>query len=103
MIKMKNKTTLTVALIALLTWQSAAQAVPTKWESVELSMSGLINSGWQISAYGNTRVAANNSTSNSFDMSKYSFLLTKNGNYILCIVQDPEPPIARSAGCRKLN
>ena len=101
--KMKNRTALILMIMMLTVLQDAALAVPTKWESIQLSMSDLINSGWQISAHGTNRVAANSSTSNSFDESQFSFLLTKNGNYIICIADNPKPPIAKNAGCRKLN
>jgi hypothetical protein len=100
---MVNKPALVLATIMLIMFQGAAHAVPTKWEAIQLSMSELINSGWQISAHGTNRVAANSSTTNSFDESQFSFLLTKNGNYILCIADNPKPPIAKNAGCRKLN
>jgi hypothetical protein len=100
---MQYKSTLIIVITALLIFQGNAHAVPTKWEAVKLSMSELINSGWQISAHGTNRIAANSSTANSFDVSTFSFLLTKNGDYIICIAQDPKPPVANSVSCRKLN
>jgi hypothetical protein len=100
---MANKTILTLVVIMLVTLRGAAHAVPTKWESIQSSMSDLINSGWQISAHGTNRVAANSNAGNGFDERQFSFLLTKNGNYIICIADNPKPPVANNAGCRKLN
>jgi hypothetical protein len=100
---MKNRTALILIVMMFTALQDVAYAIPTKWESIQLSMSDLINGGWQISAHGTNRVAANSSTTNSFDESQFSFLLTKNGNYIICIADNPKPPIAKNAGCRKLN
>jgi hypothetical protein len=100
---MRNTIILTCMTVVLAISQGAARAVPTKWEEVQPSMSELINSGWQISAHGTNRVAANSNAGNGFDQSQFSFLLTKNGNYIICIADNPRPPIAYSAGCRRLN
>jgi hypothetical protein len=99
----KNRTALILTIMMLITFQDTAYAIPTKWEAVQLSMSELINSGWRISAHGTNRVAANSNAGNGFDESQFSFLLTKNGDYIICIADNPKPPVANNAGCRKLN
>ena len=98
-----NKTALVLVIMMATMFQETAYAVPTKWEAIQLSMSELINNGWQITAHGTNRVAANSSTTNSFDERQFSFILTKNGNYIICIADNPKPPVANNAGCRKLN
>jgi hypothetical protein len=68
-------------------------------------MADLLNSGWQITGHGVGRVASNgNATGASgFDTSALTFILNKGGKYILCVVEDPRPPVANSASCRKLN
>jgi hypothetical protein len=102
-IKMSYKSKIFLTVLLLLIHPNVANAVPSKWEKVDASMSELINSGWQITAHGTNRVAANSNAGNSFDISTFSFLLTKNGNYIICIFDNPKPPLASSVSCRKLN
>lgn len=87
----------------LLIFSGATYAVPSKWEKVDASMSELISSGWQITAHGTNRVAANSNAGNGFDISTFSFLLTKSNSYIICIFDNPRPPLANSVSCRKLN
>jgi hypothetical protein len=92
-----------ILIISLLIHQEHAHSVPTKWEKIELSMSELLDKGWQMTAHGTNRVAANSNSGGGFDIETFTFMLTKNGKHILCIIQDPRPPIANGAGCRKLN
>jgi hypothetical protein len=101
----KRQTTITVIFttLMLLTLQSIAYSIPSKWEKVDASMNELINSGWQITAHGTNRVAANSNAGNGFDISTFSFLLTKNSSYIICVFDNPKPPLASSVSCRKLN
>jgi hypothetical protein len=87
----------------LLSFPCATYTVPSKWEKVDASMSELISSGWQITAHGTNRVAANSNAGNGFDISTFSFLLTKNNSYIICIFDNPKSPLANSVSCRKLN
>jgi hypothetical protein len=92
-----------ILVASILAPQIPAHSVPTKWEDVKVSMSDLLNSGWQIIAHGVSRVASSSSTGGSFDQANATFVLSKGGKYIFCVVEDPRPPIARSAACRKLN
>jgi hypothetical protein len=101
--KIRFKSTVIFTTLVLLTLSGIAHSVPSKWEKVDASMSELINSGWQITAHGTNRVAANSNTGNGFDVSTFSFLLVKNSSYILCIFDNPKPPLASSVSCRKLN
>jgi hypothetical protein len=98
----------TISLIAFLlgsplTIQKPAYSIPTKWEDAKMSMTDLLNSGWQLTAHGTNRVAANSNAGNGFDQETFTFVLTKNNKYVLCILEDPRPPIAKTAGCRILN
>jgi hypothetical protein len=85
--------------------QSAVHSSPTtKWEDTQLNLDELLNKGWQIAGHGTNRVAANSSSGNGFDVKTFTFLLTnKSGKYIICIIENPLPPVANNAGCRKLN
>jgi hypothetical protein len=100
---MVNKAVLILVITMATMFQETAYAVPTKWEAIQLSMSELIKNGWQITAHSISRVAANSSTTNSFDERQFSFVLTKNGNYIICIADNPKPPVANNTDCRKLS
>jgi hypothetical protein len=102
----KNSIVLITLLISLLllTFQGIAQAVPTEWGKVDISMTQLLNSGWQISGHASNRAAVGNAgAANNYDSIYYTYLLTKNSRYITCIVQDPSPPIAKVVVCRSLN
>jgi hypothetical protein len=101
--KIKIFSFISIAVLFLLIPQKNAYSVPTKWEKIELSMSELLDKGWQMTAHGTNRVAANSNSGGGFDIETFTFTLTKNGKHIICIIQDPRPPIANGAGCRKLN
>ncbi len=92
-----------ILTLSLLTSQKYAHSVPTKWERIESSMSELLDNGWQMTAHGTNRVAANSTAGAGFDIETFTFTLTKNGKHIICLIQDPRPPIANGAACRKLN
>jgi hypothetical protein len=83
---------------------SPAYSVPTKWERVDVSLSDLLSSGWQLIGIATSRVAYRNSFSpGGVDEEIYAFSLMKNGKYILCNTSNPVHPVANNAGCRKLN
>jgi hypothetical protein len=93
---------ITTLLIAVI--QEASQAVPTDWGIVNMSMTQLLNSGWQITAISSNRAAVGNAGSaNNYDDSNLIYLLTKNGRYITCILENPRSPVAKVAACRSLN
>ncbi len=103
----KNKTIVLISVTTLLLplmSKRTAHAVPTEWGKVEMSMTQLLNNGWQISGHSSSRAAVGNAgAANNYDSSNFTYLLTKNGRYITCIVQDPRPPIANNVACRSLN
>jgi hypothetical protein len=66
-------------------------------------MGELLNSGWQMTAHGSNRIAANSNSGNSFDVQTFTFILTKGGKYIMCIVENPSPPLANVASCRRIS
>jgi hypothetical protein len=92
-----------LSALLLFSIQNKAHSIPTKWEDARMSLSELLDTDWQIAAHGATRVAANSNAGNGFDVVTNSFLLTKNKKYIICFVQNPSPPIANIASCRRLN
>jgi hypothetical protein len=99
-----TKAILSLALFSLLlfTFQNTAHSKLTKWEDAGLSLSELLDSGWQLMGHGTNRVAANSNSGNGFDVQTFSFLLTKNGKHIICILADPGQP-STEAKCRRLN
>jgi hypothetical protein len=103
----KNKIVVVVSILMFLLtliFQQTAYAVPSEWGRVNMSMTQLLNSGWQISAHSSNRAAVGNAGSaNNYDNSEYTYLLTKSGRYITCIVENPRQPIANDVACRSLN
>jgi hypothetical protein len=93
-----------IAAVALnLVFQTAAHSVPSKWEKVETSLSDLLNSGWQLMGIASNRAAYQSTFSpGGIDEETYSFSLTKNGKYIICLAPDPKPPMT-NIGCRRIN
>jgi hypothetical protein len=64
------------SFLSVLAFHSSAYSIPTKWEDAKVSMSDLLNSGWQLTAHGTNRVAANSSSGNGFDTVLFTFVLT---------------------------
>jgi hypothetical protein len=92
-----------VAFSLMMAFQKPVYSIPTSWEDAKVSLSELLNSGWQMTAHGTNRIAANSSSGNGFDVRTYSFVLTRNGKYIICLLENPSPPTANAASCRRLN
>jgi hypothetical protein len=94
---------ISVLLLSLI-YQNSAYSIPTKWEKVDASLSELLNSGWGLLGISSSRVAYRNSIGpGGLDEENFTFALVKNGKYIVCSVGSPQPPIAQSAGCRRIN
>jgi hypothetical protein len=93
------------AFLSALILQDAAHSLPTKWEDARTTFSSLLDAGWQVSAHGTNRAATSPGASGytPYDEETFSFLLTKNGKYIMCFIVNPRPPVAKSASCRILN
>jgi hypothetical protein len=89
-------------LLSLSAFQKPAHSNTTKWEDAKASLSQLLDSGWQVTAFGTNRVAANSNAGNGFDVKNYSFLLIKSGKYIICILENPGQPVTDNK-CRRLN
>lgn len=102
--KIKTLPSIFLLLTLVLTFQKPAYSIPTKWEDTGTSMNDLLNSGWKLTAHGVTRVASNGSaTSSGFNEIIYTFTLTRNDKNVMCLVENPKPPIANVSGCRRLN
>jgi hypothetical protein len=100
----KNFSIYLPAILSLIFVQSTAFSTPTKWENVSTSMDELLNSGWQISGHGTSRAAtAPGPGVAAMDVETFTFILTKNGKYIICRTINPNPPVANDARCRRLN
>jgi hypothetical protein len=83
-----------------LAFQKPAYSIPTAWEDTKISLKELLNGGWQITGHSSNRVIANFT---SLDVRTLSFVLTKGGKYVVCLLENPSPPVANAASCRKLN
>jgi hypothetical protein len=90
-------------VLSILSFQSSAYSIPTQWDDARMSMRDLLNVGWKLTSHGTNRVAANSNSGNGFDVETFSFILAKGDKYIICFVENPRPPIANAASCRKLN
>jgi hypothetical protein len=82
---------------------SSGKLSPTKWELTGMSLSELLNSGWQISGHSSSHAAFHVVNDDLFDKESYTFLLSKNGKHTMCFVENPRPPIANNSGCRRIN
>jgi hypothetical protein len=93
----------TTALLVI-TLQEMVKALPTDWKVVDMNMTQLLNSGWQIVGHSSNRAAVGNAGSaNNYDNTDFTYLLIKNGRYITCILENPRSPTAKVAACRSLN
>jgi hypothetical protein len=94
----------TISFIIVISSSKSMQAEPTKWEDARTSMSVLLNSGWQIIGHSLAYAKSPNTPLNSgFDEKLFTFILTKGNQYVLCISDNPRPPVANASSCRKLN
>jgi hypothetical protein len=91
-------------VLSIFIFQSPAYPVPTRWEKVDFSLEQLLNSGWKMSEHSTNRAATAASPGvSATDVETFSFLLSKNGKYTICFMENPSPPVANAASCRKLN
>jgi hypothetical protein len=74
----------------------------TKWEKAGASLSELLDNGWQISGHSSSHAAFRVANDDAYNKKGYTFLLTKSNKYIMCFIENPLPPAARTI-CRKLN
>jgi hypothetical protein len=103
---MKNKIVILLSILfvsLMLAFQPRAHAATTKWEKVDVSLTKLLDSGWSVLGHSSKRAAVGNAgAANNYDTSDFTYLLTKDGRYITCILENPRPPKSDS-GCRSLN
>jgi hypothetical protein len=98
------KLTSSVVFLVTTFFAQSAYSIPTKWEDIKISMGELINSGYTITAHGSNRISPqSNVNGRSIDIQTITFLLVKDGKYVYCSLENPKPPIADIAGCRKIN
>jgi hypothetical protein len=100
--------TIVLIIFSIISIENVALAVspvdkPTRWDPVNMTLTELLNSGWQVSAHGTSRAATSSSPGvNGYDETQFTFLLIKSGKYIICFINDPRPSAAISS-CRRLN
>ena len=73
---------------------ASAQEARTEWAPLAKSLTFLLNEGWRIISYGNSK---SDQTPNVF-----SFVLAKENKVVICLISDPQPNNAISR-CRALN
>ncbi len=101
---LKSASLIISSFILVMSLTQSANSEPTKWEDAKTSMSALLNSGWQIIGHGVSRVAANGTpVSSGFDEKIFTFILINGRKYVICVSDNPRPPIANASSCRKLN
>lgn len=83
-----------VAATALQSTPASAQEAPTQWAPIEQSMTALLNEGWRINSHTDAQMPA--------VPSSFSFVLSKESKFVICIVAGPQPNKAISR-CRALN
>jgi hypothetical protein len=100
---MKNKLIAFISalvILLVLLFPVSAYATQTRWEKIDVSMEKLLNNGWKISGHSSSRAAVGGmGAANNYDEIIYTYLLTKNDNYITCIFLNPRAPSAEVA-CR---
>jgi hypothetical protein len=78
--------------------------VSTKWGTTDASLTRLLNSGWQISGHSFSHaVTAPAPGVGGSNERSFTFMLTKDSKYMICIVSNPNPPTANRSVCRSLN
>ena len=101
---LKSTFSIVFSFIVVMTSPKSVHSLPTKWEDANISMTDLLNSGWQVTGHGISRVAASQSAiSSGFDERLFTFMLTNGRKHVICISANPKPPIASASDCRKLN
>ena len=102
---LKSAALITLSFIVVMTSSKLVHAEPTKWENARTSLTVLLDSGWQVVDHTFSRVKSNPSVGISgFDEFLFTFMLTNGRNkYILCLTNNPSPPISNNSSCRNLN
>ena len=101
---LKSAIFIALSFIIVITSSKLVHAEPTKWENARTSLTILLDSGWQLIGHSATRVKTSNTpVSQGFEQETFNFILTNRGKYIICITDDPRPPIANFSRCRNLN
>jgi hypothetical protein len=77
---------ITFLVLPSLVSQRPAHSIPTAWEDTKTSLKELLNDGWQITGHSSNRVIANYT---SVDVRTLSFVLTKGGKYVVCLLENP--------------
>jgi hypothetical protein len=111
-----------LALIIFSSYESFAKETPnnkkTEWSIVNKSLGELLNEGWRITNHGTSRSASNTtsfvSASNgqgrnnwtnesSFDNETFTFVLSRDNKYIICLINNPSLAEGTYSRCRSLN
>jgi hypothetical protein len=80
----------------------------TAWEDVKISLSDLLNNGWQLTNHGISNTSWPSKTTNNGQIlssttdSEFTFVLRKGSKHIICLISNPTPGNGKS-NCRKLN
>jgi hypothetical protein len=86
----------------------------TSWSFVDKSLSELLDDGWKLtnqsvswaavpSSSGRDSTGVGTITTDGFSSRMFTFMLSKNNKYIICIIQDPDLAQGTYSMCRSLN
>jgi hypothetical protein len=83
---------------------ASAQEVRTDWAPLTKSLTVLLNEGWRIISYSNSKAVTYTKQTDQTNIltELYSFVLAKESKVVICLIYDPQPNNAASR-CRALN
>jgi hypothetical protein len=112
--KLSNNSIYTFSIILLLALiafvcnpvnaQSSARSHVTTWRIVDSSLSTLLNDGWKLVNISGTDVAtAPYANVRAIRSVSFIYVLSKDGKYVTCIVNDPDAIGTNYSRCRLIN
>jgi hypothetical protein len=86
----------------------------TSWGVVNQSLTELLDDGWKLINQSANRVAIPQSsvrdstgvgtiTNSGYDEEMFTFMLSKNGKYVICLISNPSVVQGTYSSCRSLN
>jgi hypothetical protein len=84
--------------------QSTARSHVTTWKIVNSSLSTLLNDGWKLVNISGTDVAtAPSANVGAIRSVSFVYVLSKDGKYVTCIINDPDAIGLNYSRCRLIN
>jgi hypothetical protein len=99
--------TLTIIIFLTISKYTTAQdsgSVRTVWKIIDSSLADLLNDGWKLVNQSSDRAAiATGGGIGAFDEQTFTFVLSKNGKYVMCAITNPSVRDGVYSRCRSLN